>query len=610
MENVSWQYRLADYGGWDYVRLIYEMSYMSVDETKNIIAGSVAPNDEGDTEVKSTGGPLALLLPVDIRVWNEARRLVGDKEIRIDALALCASQDPVIVIELLKTANAMFFSGGRSPITSVKTSIVRLGSDIVQQLLDGLKERPVTKDERVFHWQEIHRSRCKRTAIVARILAEALAKNLNDDCQAAGLLFNVGELLAVAFFQETYAKLADNSQRASVNFRLLQDHKFDVEKMGVSYLKRQGIPDNLLFAIDRDGRPRQAERAIMKPLCLASVEFVDAFDTNKWEKLAPGKTLNPKSALRLLQFSDSQYLKVYERCSEYLFSARLLEERQRAAAAGKNLVFEDSTPQVVQTSEAEVAPEKDSELENEIRSLIHGDAEFEDEISISDSRPENSAPLSKVVATEPQNKSTQVKQLPDIIADATDNFSLNSTKTQKKQVARVQSKVIKVTPPKLHTSKGTKTVTKITEMFDQAASSEELLSNLLQMLVDQGPFEKSALIVVSKNRTEALVVAARGPGIGNGQKIPLDDPLSPLAHCFSKLQSFGNRESKDSPWGSKSFALSPIDADHDTPVALYADCGENGALTFEARRVFRTVVQILNEKLPHIPGGIPVELTT
>jgi hypothetical protein len=128
------------------------------------------------------------------------------------------------------------------------------------------------------------------------------------------------------------------------------------------------------------------------------------------------------------------------------------------------------------------------------------------------------------------------------------------------------------------------------------------------MLVDNGPFEKSALIVVSKTKRNAIVVAARGPMIGTGQKLDIDDPLNPLAQCFSKVQSFGNKESDLSPFGSKSFALAPINADHETPVALYADCGNDKAITFEARRVFRTVVEILNERLPLIPGGIPVEL--
>jgi hypothetical protein len=191
-----------------------------------------------------------------------------------------------------------------------------------------------------------------------------------------------------------------------------------------------------------------------------------------------------------------------------------------------------------------------------------------------------------------------------------DQFSLKATKSGAKSVPRVEPVVRNMEPPKLRTAGGNKIVSTITSMFENAKSSEELLQQLLQMLVEGGTFEKSALIVVSKDRKHAIVVAARGPNIGNGQKLDLNDPLSPLAQCFSKVQSFGNRQSNSSPFGSKAFALSPIDADHDTPVALYADCGNHGSLTFEARRVFRTVVEILNQKLPQIPGGIPVELNS
>jgi hypothetical protein len=192
-------------------------------------------------------------------------------------------------------------------------------------------------------------------------------------------------------------------------------------------------------------------------------------------------------------------------------------------------------------------------------------------------------------------------------AQQVDQFSLVSAKTRDKVVARsTEARVVE--PPVINTRNGTSIVTSITDSFASAKRSEELLAQLLESLVDKGPFEKSALIVVSKDRRSALVVAARGPNIGNGQRLDLDDPLSPLAQCFSKVQSFGNRESPVSPFGSRAFALAPIDADHETPVALYADCGNLGALSFEARRIFRTVVEVLNQRLPSIPGGIPVEV--
>jgi hypothetical protein len=189
-----------------------------------------------------------------------------------------------------------------------------------------------------------------------------------------------------------------------------------------------------------------------------------------------------------------------------------------------------------------------------------------------------------------------------------DPFNLTAAKESPKSVPRISKPEPIVRPPPIHTEKANKLVGTMTKGFDSAKTSEELLSDLLRTLVDEGPFEKSAIIVVSQDRKQAVVVAARGPGIGNGQKLVLDDPLSPLAQCFSKVRSFSSRDNACSPWGSRNFALAPIDADHDTPVALYADCGDDGGLTFEARRVFRTVVEILNQRLPQLPGGIPVEL--
>lgn len=538
---------------------------------------------------KALGGPFAVEFPPDPYVWSEARKLVADKNIRVEDLATCCAQDPAIVMELLKVSNAMFFAGGRSPITSTRTAIVRLGSDVVLDCLTRIKERPALESEEVSNWFEIHRSRCKRTAIVARMLAEAVAKQLNDDCQAAGLLMNIGDMLAVAHFREEYVKLADEHSRSGVNFRLLQHKRFDVEKTGLTYLRRHGIPENLLFAIDREAVARSAERAIMKPLCLSAAEMVDAFDANRWEKIAPGRTIPPKSAIRTLQLNDAQYLKVYERASEYLFSVRLLEEKRRR----------DGLPSIEEPlgEATPVAPQEDaSQLQNEISTLLQGAIE------------EVSEAVETVVERSAPEEAPQTETLIATVPTSLDAFSIPSGAVAQRREARADSKVAMVQPPPMHSKKGNAIVSSITSMFSQAETSEALLTELLQMLVDNGPFEKSALIVVSRDRKHAIVVAARGPSIGNGQRLAIDDPLSPLAQCFSKVRSFGSRENQCSPWGSRSFALAPIDADHETPVALYADCGEDGAITFEGRRVFRTVVEILNQRLPQIPGGIPVEL--
>ncbi len=552
-----------------------------------------ADNEQQAEGTKVVSGPLSVIFAADPTVWAESRRLAADKNVRVDDLATCAAQDPVIVMELLKTANAMYYSAGRPPITSAKTAIVRLGSDVTIDTLDKLREREPVEDPELAEYFERHRSRCKRTSIIARMMSESIAKTVADDCQVIGLLLYVGEMVAVVHFGEIYSRIARDNSRNSLNYKLNQEHKFDIDKVCLNYLRRQGIPESLLFALDRDGRSKSQEKAIIKPIVGAAAELVEAFDANRWEKLAPGKNLPPKSPLRMLQIPEAQYLKIYERASEYLFSAKLLEETKKASAAQAKL--EGTAPEAPRRKEPTI--EQDI-LQTEIASILQG---------VPSAVPEPEAVPRQPVVPQAQQQETTITTVNESLGDPSDMFSLTPKERSGPRIKPLPNAKAKAAP-KLVSQRANLVVSQISSTMDNAKTSEELLSGLLEMLVDSGPFEKTALIVVSKDRAQAIVVAARGPNIGNGQKLDIRDPLNPLAQCFSKVQSFGNKESPVSPWGSRAFALSPIDADHDTPVALYADCGSNGSITFEARRIFRTVVEILNQKLPTIPGGIPVEL--
>ena len=564
----------------------------------------VADSEKSEESEKSGRSLYRTLFPAHPLIWQEARKLAADKNVRVEDLATCANQDPVLVIEFLKVANAMFFSGGRQSITSVKTAIIRLGSDVLVETLNQIAERPQITDQKISHWFESHRSRCRRTSIIARMLSETLAKTLADDCQASALFMYIGEMLAVTHFEQDYVELADQYPRSSLNYRVSQDLKFDVEKATITYLQRQGIPEGLVFAVDRESSSKAKERAIMKPICFAAAEFVEAFEANRWEKLSPGKQLPGKSAIRILPLSEAQYLKIYERATEFLYADKLMDEKRR------ELTALNPTTDISKFDQGSAAaePVQHSSLDDEIQSLIQT-------VRTPLPPPEKTRAVSpppiassKKTPSETPKKPTVVQELDETVFGAADQFSIVESKDKVRVVRQTTPPPVKKQPPPIVSKKGAQVVSNISTMFDTAQTSEDLLAQLLAMLVDSGPFEKSALIVVSKNKRNASVVAARGPSIGTGQKLQIDGPLNPLAQCFSKVQSFGNKESDLSPFGSKSFALAPINADHETPVALYADCGNDKAITFEARRVFRTVVEILNERLPQIPGGIPVEL--
>lgn len=250
-------------------------------------------------------------------------------------------------------------------------------------------------------------------------------------------------MLAVAHFQDEYVKLAEEHARSGVNYRLNQTMQFDVDKMGLTYLRRMGIPEVLIFAIDRESKSRTPERAVMKPLCLSAAELVDAFDANRWEKLAPGKRLPPKSAIRMLQINDSQYLKIYERTSEYLFSAKMLEERRKHQPA------EETENDVI-----DLGSHTDNALQSEIDNLIQqtdDDESFEEAVeATSDTEP---AP-------------TEINEIDTPLGELDEQFSFTASKNRANSSgARESQKVKVVEPPKLRTDKGNEFVSSISGLL-------------------------------------------------------------------------------------------------------------------------------------------------
>ncbi|MCB0317709.1 MAG: HDOD domain-containing protein [Bdellovibrionales bacterium] len=281
---------------------------------------SLSGNESTAKSSKESNSPLSVIIPGSELVISETRKIVGDTEKRQDAAAEIAQKDPVIVMELLKTANALAFTEGKPPITTPRGAIIRLGATTTIEVLDKIKGFPKLANPDLSKLLEEVRNTCVKIAETAKLISGIKAQNLVEDCYTAGLLCNVGELIAVIHLTENFLKIVqENSNRSKVLYRLEKDHSFDIEKMSSSYLKRAGIPEGILFAIDKDMQTKTPNRAIMKLIIASSIELVMAFESIRWDKIAPDKNLPPKSSLRMLSLSDSQYESLYERAGEILF---------------------------------------------------------------------------------------------------------------------------------------------------------------------------------------------------------------------------------------------------------------------------------------------------
>ena len=229
----------------------------------------------------------------------------------------------------------MAFSDGRPPVTTIKAAIERLGAENAIATLDEMSGIPRIPNEKTRKWFEIFRDKGQRVGRVAKVMCDAKDKNLSDDGQLAGCLVAVGDLLVVHHLDQIYVDLAEKQARAKVMYALEKQYSIDPARIGVAYLKKAGIPAAIMFALDHEAETKIPSRGVLRPIVAASLDLVNAVDNEKWDKFAPGVQLPPKSPIRLLGFTESQYAKLYEQIGELLHSSTVRLDPKLAEAPAK-----------------------------------------------------------------------------------------------------------------------------------------------------------------------------------------------------------------------------------------------------------------------------------
>lgn len=274
----------------------------------------------GNTTTKGTLQAYDIRLPCDEQVWNKARPMLPDPKSRMNEIAALLSKDPACVVEFLRISSTMHYSNGKPPVATMKAAIERLGAEAAVQTLEEIKSFQAIDNPRVEKCYEMIRKLGSKASQIATVIAEQLYPTLRDDCQVAGSLIYVGELLAIIHFSEVYADLFEKNNHTKVLYRLEKDFGWSCTKMGVTYLRKLGIPEVVLFALDEQSQVKSPSRAPIKTVVSATVELINAAESGRWPKYAPGQTLPSKSALRLLKMNESQYSNIYERVGEIVNS--------------------------------------------------------------------------------------------------------------------------------------------------------------------------------------------------------------------------------------------------------------------------------------------------
>ncbi len=494
------------------------------DETAALAATTLALQEaaaDGPEERRHSGGPLAIDLPPDARTLNSALVLASDRNARINTLAQTVSEDPILSLELLRVANAMFYSGDRPSILNVRTAVVRLGSGAVVDALTKLKQRPSLAPEEVASEFESLRRQSSQIAVVAEIIAGIAHRDLNELAAIAGLMTQMGHLIACAYFGERYLDIARTRSRASAQYKLQQDHNFDLVTVQLGYLRMRGIPQEVLLSLDKNAQCKTPAQAALRFIVQSSIELVEAYSREQFDRYKKQSDLPSKSNLRLMKLGEHQYDEMIELITAYLDGPEIETDR----------------------------PDVDA-----------------------------------------------------VEATATDQSFAAAT-------FPVEAAPIPVETPDSLSDEAKSALSLIKRLCEESRNSQELLNNVMQLLITEGPYRRAALIIVGAGGHSAKLHIEVGTGFERGSTIPILDPVSPLAMCLMKVKSFNAQGIEDilSPFGTSAYALAPLTVAYPTPVLLYADCGTEKPLALESRKIFRLVMGLLNQVLPHLAGGLPKE---
>jgi len=490
------------------------------------------------------------LLPADQEALSQSLRLARSSQENTSALAPVLSQDPVLVIEILKEANNSAFAGETKTVSTLRPSIIRLGAERVAEILTDISKREEITDPGVHLIFNRHRSRCKRIGGVAQIVSEILAKHLSEECELVGLLCSIGDMLAVYHLGKQYLELAEDSPRATVNYRLVKNHSFDVYKRGIAYLRRSGVPESITSIIDEDIPLPQVEQKTMRLIYRAALELIDAYDNEKWEKLSPDKELPTTSIFRLLKINERQHRAIYEQATQYLHHITALD-------SGREQLLRQQ------------GSDQDDYSLNEDWFDLDDDDDDEEDWSWFDNEPEPETNNETSEATDNALEDLDA-DLDFLLTDCEDDSAERSVQT----LPRENSSEIETSFVTMH---------------------HDALVDSLDTLVN-GPFSTAALIAFSEDRKEATILAQRGSSHFE-TTIMIADTDSPFLRALSQTQVFSTRRDAKSPFGSPSYAISPVQIEKEASVAIYADCGQHPAITLEGRRLFRDTIAQLNEEI-------------
>ena len=244
-----------------------------IDELALVIERSCALHEltEQAEQYRITAGTTTL--PSAPGLYIQLTQVISEPTAGPDDIAAVIERDTAMTAKLLQLANSAFFGVGRT-VNRIRDAVVFLGSDTVKALT--LSAEAVSKLAPTGSGFSIDEFQCHAT-LVAQIAAAILPKGTaQQDAITAGLLHDIGQLIAIADDRQRWQALSDEAQRRRVPLHLIEQETQGITHAatGAYLLSLWGLPDGVVEAVAHHHNPLAAPGAALD--AVAAVHIAEA----------------------------------------------------------------------------------------------------------------------------------------------------------------------------------------------------------------------------------------------------------------------------------------------------------------------------------------------
>lgn len=215
--------------------------------------GNIMTNTAIPTLAKNMLTSQPIIIPVFHEVAIKLLQMMNGNFYTIEEVIILVHEDPALASEMLKHANSTYYSG-KTPITTIKNAIIRLGSQQIVNLAFYASMTNTKSNNPMInaHMKNLWHHSCavaKTSAYLALKIShdKKIAELNHDEVYLAGLLHDIGKLYLL--------KVIDSLIMSDIihpDNNLIEDILVELNiQQGIKVMKHYNIPELYLNSLDR-----------------------------------------------------------------------------------------------------------------------------------------------------------------------------------------------------------------------------------------------------------------------------------------------------------------------------------------------------------------------